>query len=647
MSRGVKITIGVLAFIIALAVMVPMLVSTDDVFAHAAQKVEETTGRTLSIKGEKRLKLFPSLVVSLNDVRFSNFKDSSEPNMATMASLDIHIPWLSILSGDFTISRFSIDGMNLLLEKSKSGKANWEMVQARTAETEDETPDSTSGASIPDSVDVVLGDIEITNSNITFTDHQTEVSHKIEQIEVDVNLLSLRKPLSVEGALVFQQETFELNLELSNPIDLLEKTEYSVKLGLESRLLDLNFGGKIDGATNNIKGNLITNIESVKNLTTWQNIDLNAKPEAFNTFNFKGDMTFANNQFSATNLQADLDDLSFKGQTEIAFADIPNITGQFELGELDVNPYLPEAVESSESAAEEQENASKKPIQWDDTPIDLSALKNLNADISISATSLKAKDIKLGSTDLSITLQSGNADIRLTDFNAYEGKGTGSLSINSGSSPVEIGSQFTLTGINAEPLLADAIGFDKLLGKGGVNWNLKMVGNSQKDWIASLNGSLGFQLNDGAVKGGNLAAIARSAESALKGDFNAINLDQNFSNAEKTDFAELKGDFNFTQGNGRTDNIALLNPLIRVNAQGDINLPPADMNIQVQTKLVSSKEGQGATEEAKGITIPIKIKGPFNDLKIRPDVSGAAKEKLENKVKDKLKDKLKGLFGGG
>ena len=37
---------------------------------------------------------------------------------------------------------------------------------------------------------------------------------------------------------------------------------------------------------------------------------------------------------------------------------------------------------------------------------------------------------------------------------------------------------------------------------------------------------MSFNIADGAVKGMNLGALARSAESALKGDFNAIDLDK-------------------------------------------------------------------------------------------------------------------------
>ena len=67
--------------------------------------------------------------------------------------------------------------------------------------------------------------------------------------------------------------------------------------------------------------------------------------------------------------------------------------------------------------------------------------------------------------------------------------------------------------------------------------------------------------------------------------------------------------------------------------------------MHIKSKLVASTQGQAAESTDSGVVIPIKITGPFHKVKIRPDVSSGAKDKVKEKVKDKLKDKLKGLFG--
>jgi len=183
------------------------------------------------------------------------------------------------------------------------------------------------------------------------------------------------------------------------------------------------------------------------------------------------------------------------------------------------------------------------------------------------------------------------------------------------------------------------------MGKGQLAWELSTQGISQRDFIAQLNGHVDISFIDGAVKGVNLAAIAKSASNIMQGNLSAVSLDSNFSNADKTDFAALTGKFMLTNGVANTNNLSLNNPFIRISGTGDIDLPKTNVKLQIKSKLVGSAQGQASEVSSSGIEIPIKITGPFHQIKIRPDVSSGAKDKVKDKVKDKLKGKLKDIFG--
>ena len=289
------------------------------------------------------------------------------------------------------------------------------------------------------------------------------------------------------------------------------------------------------------------------------------------------------------------------------------------------------------------DDKAPQPIVWDNTPVDLSALGSINANISIQSSQLLVRDIKLGKNELAIVLNNSVADVQLKSFQGYEGNGSGKIRVNASKNPYQITTKFELANINAEPLLTDAIGFDKLLGKGQLTWDLSTQGLSQREFINKLNGQLDISFIDGAVKGLNLAAIAKSASNIMQGNLSAVSLDSDFSNAEKTDFAALTGKFTLNNGVANTDNLSLDNPFIRISGTGDINLPETKVNLHIKSKLVASTQGQAAESTDSGVVIPIKITGPFHKVKIRPDVSSGAKDKVKEKVKDKLKDKLKGL----
>ena len=103
-------------------------------------------------------------------------------------------------------------------------------------------------------------------------------------------------------------------------------------------------------------------------------------------------------------------------------------------------------------------------------------------------------------------------------------------------------------------------------------------------------------------------------------------------------------------------------PLFRVTGAGDIDIAKSSINYVAKAAVVASAQGQGGKERSDltGLTVPVKLSGPFDSMKYEVDYRGAAGElakskvgerakeaidKNRGKVEDKVKDRLKGLFG--
>jgi len=643
--------IAIITVIIALLIIAAtQFISTQDIFKQVSTKVEQTTGRTLTVNGELNLRVFPSLRLELNDVHFSNAKGGSKQDMATVDELLIHIPWLAVFSGQLNIEKFVINNPDILLEKTAEGKVNWQFssltstvnnVDSNTENLPEASTSNDEKVTLPESFDVSLGQVEINGGKLTFIDHQSNESKIIDQLSLAIALPSLQKTLNVSGSVRYMAQVFDLESSITTPAKVINNQAFSVNLALTSALAKLNYSGEVLQQGQEIKGKLSLSGDSAKQLLNWQSIALDAKDQAFNQFSLSTNMHFASNTLTLNELIVKLDALAFKGSTAITLSTPLKVVSNIDLGVLDLNPYLP-AASSAEPA---QKETSGQPIVWDDTALDLSALKALNAEIVIQSSQLFAREIKLGKNEIALTLDKGIATVQLKSFQGYQGKGSGVVKVNAAKKPYQISSKFDLADINAAPLLNDAIGFDKLMGKGQLAWQLATQGSSQRDFINHLNGDVSFSFIDGAVKGLNLAAIAKSASNIMQGNLTSVSLDSDFSNAEQTDFASLKAEFIVSKGVANTKNLSLHNPFIRISGAGDIDLPKTAVNLQIKSKMVASAQGQAADSDSSGVEIPIKITGPFHDIKIRPDVSSGAKDKVKDKVKDKLKDKLKGLFG--
>ncbi|WP_286890557.1 AsmA family protein [Pseudoalteromonas sp. ESRF-bin5] len=656
MKTLLKIFGVILLLCIALIVAAPFLIPTDTIFNKVSEEVQKTTGRTLTINGDKTLSVFPALKLELNDVHFANMQTGSRADMASMQQLAVHIPWFSLFGGEFKLDKFVINEPDILLETDKNGKANWQLFDA-VAEQPIEQAEPGEAIKLPANFDIELGEVAIYGGTFTYLDGQTGAKQQISDLELAILLPSLRKTLEVKGGVTYMQERFELDVKLDTPAKAIEGQAFNVSQNLDSRLVELTFNGSIAKQGQDIKGQLALNGESVKNIAKWQGVDLNAKYNAFNAFSVNGKMHLLGEKFKLEELTATLDELQIKGKSEISLGNRLAINANVDLGMLDLNPYLPDAVAKKEQPTE-GDSKPAEPIVWDDTQIDLSALKAQDANVVIRSSGLIANDIKLGANQFTVALNKGVAKLSLDSFSAYEGAGKGVITIDAQNAPYKIATNFNLTDINAQPLLTDATGFDKVLGRGSLNWNLSTAGQSQKSFIDALNGKLAFEFADGAVKGANIAEMVRKGKEIISGNFGAASegLDTGFEEAEQTDFSALTGSFNFIKGVGRNTDLSLISPLIRISGEGDVDLPLTKVDYRLVTGIVDSIEGQGTTDDSTGFKIPLRIKGPFHDVGIKLDVSNAlkdeakkklddAKEKAKEKAKDKVKDKLKGLFG--
>jgi AsmA protein len=125
---------------------------------------------------------------------------------------------------------------------------------------------------------------------------------------------------------------------------------------------------------------------------------------------------------------------------------------------------------------------------------------------------------------------------------------------------------------------------------------------------------------------------------------------------KKTDFSELKATFKVRNGVAHNDDLSMKSPLLRLAGAGDdINIGNDSMNYLARATLAKTLEGQGGRTNVGGIIVPVRIAGPFTDLKYTLDFGAMAgdvakqkvevvKQEVKSKVQDQLKNSLQGLF---
>ena len=286
-----------------------------------------------------------------------------------------------------------------------------------------------------------------------------------------------------------------------------------------------------------------------------------------------------------------------------------------------------------------------------DTPIDLSALKKLNATGEANIGWLKLANVKTENVNLGLKAGEGIATLSPFSANLYNGSMSGSLKVDARATP-SIAFKQNMKGVSIGPLLVDAINNDMLSGTGTVNIDVTTQGNSVGALKKALLGNASLNLADGALKGVDIAGSIRD----LKNKVNILGKkDLNADKTKKTDFSELTATFDIKNGVAHNEDLAMKAPVLRLakgDSRGDIDIGLEKINYIAKPTVVKSLKGQGGAEldDLSGIAIPIKITGTFAAPKYGMDFAAIGTALAQSKLLDKVGGEkgaaVKELIGG-
>ena len=366
---------------------------------------------------------------------------------------------------------------------------------------------------------------------------------------------------------------------------------------------------------------------------------LQAKLSADGKYQLKGGVLSAD-------VNAKLDDSTIKAKFTLA----EPYEFDASVDKLNLDRYLgaPEKPAAAQQAAEKP-----SPKKDTDTPVDLSALKGINAKGKLQVGALEVRGLKLADLNAQIDAANGRVAVAPHSAKGYEGAIAGELVADANKNQVVLKEK--LTGIAVGPILRDFAQQDRLEGKGDVVLDVTTAGATVNQMKRALAGTAKVQLRDGAVKGINVAEQIRRAK-AMFGGGGAAQGETAADKTQKTDFSELNASFTIKGGVAHNEDLEMKSPLLRIGGAGDVDIGNSKLDYLAKASVVATTKGQGGQdlESLRGLTIPVRLTGPFDDLKYdvnyRAVAGDAAKSKVGEKIKERLKDeklgeKLKGLLG--
>jgi AsmA protein len=351
---------------------------------------------------------------------------------------------------------------------------------------------------------------------------------------------------------------------------------------------------------------------------------------------FTGNVKLTKSTAEIGDIVLKLDDTTLRGMLGVADFAAKALRFDLNVDRINADRYLP----PSEKAA--AKGAKEPPTE---IPIDL--LRKLNARGQLSVGEAIFAGMTFTKLRLGVNAREGKVRFFPSEASMYGGQYRGDVGIDATGKVARVTLDEHVSGVNFAPLFKDLFDTQRVSGKGGANIKLAGEGRTSDDLMKTLDGTVDFNVADGALEGADLWYEIRRARAVLKQQA----IPARDSGPPRTPFSALTGTGTMSDGVLKNNDLNVAMQYLKVTGQGTVDLPRNSLDYRlVTTVLKIPREGADTAQmqDMVDAQIPVKVSGSLSDPKVRPDVEnylkGEVKKKVEEKLKDKLGDKLKDIF---
>ena len=617
--RWVFRLIGLLVVVVVIIVGSLFLLPGDRIARIAADQISSATGRKVTMQGDTRISFYPVLGVSTGVVEVANADWTKAGPMLRADSLKIGVEPNALFGGDIRITGLEMVNPEIQLERAANGSVNWELGVEGVAPS----GQSGEGGAPAQSkrLALTLDRALITGASLKYTDHGTGEVQDFRNMDFELRWPSYDGTATFEATLRPAGEAVRITGHLDEVGNFLDGAVTGVVANLTSPGGSLGFAGRA-GLQPQLEGRLHIDIASTPGFIAGLGLGAVDVPKGFGR-SIKGSSQITlteDMRLSLRDLALALGGNQLAGAADIMLGEkVPRINAQLNAGALDL---------SSLAGADSNGGNSGADTGWSEAAIDASALGLANGEVALVADSVNLGDLKLGKTRTLMTLDRSRAVFDLRELRAYEGLITGEFVVNNRSG-LSVGGDMNVSAINLETFLADAIDVSRFAARGDSSLSFLGSGRSVHAIMNSLSGKGALKTGRGVISGIDLDRLMRSGDMT----------------GGTTVFDEMSASFTMDKGNLFNNDLLMNLPLAKATGTGRVGLGARDIDYLFTPVLL---EG----ENRRGLAIPVRIRGPWANPRITPDLEKAIdmnlkeeRKKLESKAKKEIKRAVEKKLG--
>lgn len=564
----------------------------------AADQVRSQTGRELTFTGDVGISWYPVLGVTTGPVSLSNADWSTAGPMFSAESAAIGVNVMSLIGGDIKITKIEATKPDVLLERAKDGRVNWELFPSDGADAPDGQGAVTSG--------ITLDNLAIQGARLRYVDHGGGDSFEIKEVDAGLRWPGQGRPADITMTLLPAKDKVQIRAQVGD-LDAFSAGDISsVTAVLTAAGATVSFDGR-GSTTPQAAGRIEADLPKPNAFLAALGVVGAAVPGATK---LSGDITLTKaGLFSLRGGKVSVGVNSLSAEADVQLGARPHVTARLGAGDLDLSAFMASGGSSAAQAG------------WSKAQIDASALGLFDGDIALSARSVNLGDLKFGASRVTVKVDRSRAVFELHDLQGYEGKITGQFVANNRNG-LSVGGSMLAKGVSMQHLLGDLMDVKRLSGRANVDVRFLGVGNSVHGIMNSLKG-------DGALKIG-------------QGTIDGIDLDKLFRGSPvggTTVFDALSASVQISKGVMRNDDLVLDLPRIEAKGQGTIGLGARNLDYTFTPQL--------RKETGDGLSVPVRMKGSWDNPRIWPDLEAVVnqnfkeeKEEVRSKIKERVNEEL-------
>lgn len=332
----------------------------------------------------------------------------------------------------------------------------------------------------------------------------------------------------------------------------------------------------------------------------------------------KSNIELSNQVLQLSDLEVNIGQNAISGSIDYDMSAVrPRMTGSINVTQLDLDGLVPpdptgQLSRMSRTRGGRAENDVS--ARWTGDPIDIGLLSDLDAELNVTATELKAKGLDIDQFTAMVALTDGVLTIPVWQGQVYGGPATGSMTVVSGP-PIQ--TQFTLDLKDAalDRIGTSLTGASQASGRVSVQGQFSTQGNSQREMIQSLTGQGMFSASglDANSNEQGIALLAVIAPVRALSQLGGV-----FSGGVTEGFASMNAAFDGERGVFTFSDATLQSNVYSGSFSGSVDLPrwwiDAEGRVRLEVNVITQLLGSRLQMPS---LIPVTVKGPL-DL---PDVN--------------------------